>query len=73
MKSSNDSANDSIAAATIPGMISGSVTLKNVRVGLAPRSIDASSRVQSNPRTRARTVIAMKLISKAMCAMRMVV
>ena len=73
MKSSSDNANDSIAAATMPGTISGSVTLKNVRVGLAPRSIDASSSVQSNPRTRARTVIAMKLTSKAMCANRIVV
>ena len=73
MKSSSDSANDSIAAAMMPGTISGSVTLKNVRVGFAPRSIDASSSVQSNPRTRARTVIAMKLISKAMCAIRIVV
>ena len=50
----------------MPGTISGSVTLKNVRAGLAPRSIDASSSVQSNPRIRARTVIAMKLTSKAM-------
>ena len=57
----------------MPGTISGSVTLKNVRVGLAPRSIDASSSVQSNPRIRARTVIAMKLISNATWAITMVV
>ena len=57
----------------MPGMISGSVTLKNVRAGLAPRSIEASSSVQSNPRILARTVIAMKLISNATWAITMVV
>ena len=58
MKSSIDSANASSAAARMPGVISGSVTFKNVRVGDAPRSIAASSSVQSKPRTRAVTVIA---------------
>ena len=72
MKSSSERANDNIAAATMPGTINGSVTLKNVRTGLAPRSIEASSSVQSKPRMRARTVIAMKLISKATCAIRIV-
>ena len=42
----------------MPGVISGSVTFQNVRVGDAPRSIAASSSVQSKPRTRAVTVIA---------------
>jgi hypothetical protein len=61
MKSSRLSANDSIAAATMPGRMSGKVTRKKVRTGVAPRSRAASSRVQSNPRTRARTVRATKL------------
>ena len=39
-------------------MISGSVTLRKVRVGVAPRSIAASSSVQSKPRSRALTVSA---------------
>ena len=56
MKSSIDSANDSRNAARMPGRISGSVTLKNVRDGVAPRSIAASSSVQSKPRIRALTV-----------------
>ena len=72
MKSSSDRANESIAAAMIPGTISGSVTLKNVLTGLAPKSSEASSRVQSKPRMRARTVIAMKLISNATWAIRTV-
>ena len=72
MKSSRDSANDNIAAAMMPGMIIGSVTFQNVRRGLAPRSIEASSSVQSWPRTRARTVRATKLTSKPMWAMTIV-
>jgi len=64
MKSSSDSANDSIAAATMPGRISGRVTRRNVRSGGAPRSIAASSSVQSIPRRRARTVRATKATSK---------
>src|SRR3954452_1285874 len=58
MKSSIERANDSRNAARIPGMINGNVTLRNVRVGFAPRSIAASSRVQSKPRNRALTVSA---------------
>ncbi|CAB4324662.1 unannotated protein [freshwater metagenome] len=58
MKSSSDSANVSIAAAKTPGAMSGSVTFMNVRTGPAPRSAAASSRRQSNPRMRARTVVA---------------
>ena len=63
MKSSSDRANDSIAAATMPGDdqrqrdpagTSGS--------GWRPRSIAASSRLQSKPRIRAFTVRATKLI-----------
>src|SRR5437867_3948708 len=56
MKSSIDSANDSRNAARMPGKINGNVTLKKVRDGVAPRSMAASSRVQSNPRIRAFTV-----------------
>ena len=58
MKSSSDSAKDSIAAAAMPGAISGRVTLSTTRSGFAPRSMAASSRVQSNPRIRALTVSA---------------
>ena len=39
-------------------MMMGSVTLKNVVFGSAPRSPAASSRDRSIPATRARTVIA---------------
>ena len=42
----------------MPGAMSGSVTLVTTRNGVAPRSIAASSRVQSKPRIRARTVSA---------------
>src|ERR671918_291799 len=72
MKSSSDSANDNMAAVTMPGTIRGSVTRRKVRSGGAPSSIPASSSVQSRPRTRARTVSATKLTSKAMWAITMV-
>src|SRR4029453_17108673 len=72
MKSSSDNANDNMAAATMPGTIKGSVTRTKVRNGGAPRSIAASSSVQSRPRTRARTVSATKLTSNAMWAMTIV-
>ena len=61
MKSSIDRANDSNAAARMPGRISGKVTFQNVRTGDAPRSWAACSSVQSKPRTLARTVRATKL------------
>ena len=41
-----------------PGMMIGSVTLKNVVTALAPRSRDASSSDGSSPAIRARTVTA---------------
>ena len=58
MKSSSERAKASSAAATMPGAMSGRVTLANTRNGVAPRSIAASSSVQSKPRMRARTVSA---------------
>ncbi len=58
MKSSIERANASIAAAAMPGAMSGSVILVKTRAGVAPRSIAASSSVQSKPRSLARTVSA---------------
>jgi hypothetical protein len=72
MKSSIDRAKDSSAAATIPGTISGRVTRLNVRQGPAPRSMAASSSVQSKPRRRAFTVRATKLVQNSTWAMTMV-
>jgi hypothetical protein len=47
--------------------------VRNVRHGVDPRSIAASSSVQSNPRTRACTVSATKLTQNMMWAMTTVV
>ena len=72
MKSSMDRAKLSSPAARIPGVISGSVTRLNVRHGDAPRSMAASSSVQSKPRIRALMVRATNEVQKRMWAMRIV-
>ncbi len=56
MKSSTERAKAKRAAARIPGRMRGKVTLRNVCYSFAPRSMAASSRVQSKPRSRAFTV-----------------
>ena len=56
----------------MPGSISGSVTFVKMRTGPAPRSIAASSSVQSKPRSRAFTVSATKLTQNIMWAMTIV-
>ena len=61
------SANDSMNAAATPGVIIGIVIFQNVRIGGEPRSIAASSSVQSIPRMRALTVIATKLRQNNVC------
>src|SRR5436190_22236835 len=53
-------------------MMIGSVTLKNVVRGSAPRSPASSSRDRSIPETRARTVIATNDTQNMMCASRIV-
>src|SRR5919112_2741980 len=56
MKSSKDSENASIAAATMPGSASGRVTSRKVCHSLAYRSIAACSNRWSSPMSRALTV-----------------
>ncbi len=73
MKSSIDRANDSRAAARMPGVMSGSVTRLKVRHGVAPRSMAASSSDQSNPRMRALTVRATNEVQNSTWAITMVV
>ena len=68
MKSSMLRANDSNEAARIPGRINGNVIFQKARLGEAPRSIAACSRVQSNPRMRARNVTATNEIWNMMWA-----
>ena len=73
MKSSSDSANDSIAAANVSRDDQRQRQCEE-RAGRNGAEVDRS--VLERPvesAHRARTVIAMKLISNAMCAMRMVV
>ncbi len=57
----------------MPGVIIGSVILRNVRSGGDPRSAAASSRLQSMPRMRAFTVSATNDTQNSVCAMTMVV
>ena len=71
-KSSIDSANASSAAETTPGMISGSVTRRNVCHGVAPRSCAASSSERSNPISRERTVTITNDRLNMMCAITIV-
>ena len=59
-KSSIDSVNAISAPAMMPGLISGSVTSRNVCQGVAPRSRAASKIDSSMPARRARTMIATK-------------
>jgi hypothetical protein len=56
-KSSNESVKARSAPAMTPGSISGSVTRRNVWIGLAPRSWAASSMERSMPERRARTTM----------------
>ena len=65
-------ASESRKAAATPGMIPGIVIRQNVRNGVDPRSIAASSSVQSVPRTRAFTVIATKLRQNSVWAITIV-
>src|SRR6478752_5814775 len=71
-KSSIEMAKQSRNAARIAGVISGSVTFRNVVNSLAPRSIAASSRWRSNPISRALTVTTAKLMQNITCAIRIV-
>jgi hypothetical protein len=71
-KSSNDSENDSIAAATMPGNASGSVTRTNAVNSVAYRSIAAFSRFGSMLATLALTVTTTKLRQNMMCAIKIV-
>ena len=61
------------ALAMTPGRMSGSVTRKNVWIGLAPRSWAASSTDWSIPESRARTTMVTNEMVNATCAMIMVV
>jgi len=72
-KSSIDSANASRAAESTPGMISGSVTSRNVSHGVAPRSCAASSSDLSNPISLDLTVITTNDRLNITCAIRIVV
>ena len=71
-KSSIESAKPSSAAASIAGASNGSVTLRNVVISFAPRSIAASSRCRSKPIRRAFTVTTMKLTMNITWAMKIV-
>src|SRR5690606_26693174 len=63
-RSSSDRVKASIQPDTIAGMITGSVTWKKVLVGVAPRSIAASSSDRSKLRRRDCTTTATKHIEK---------
>ncbi len=71
-KSSIDSANASSAAAATAGIISGSVTSRNVCHGVAPRSCAASSSERSKPISRERTVTITNDRVNMMCAITIV-
>src|SRR5919107_5157308 len=73
MKSSKLSANDSSAAARIPGVSNGNVTRQNTCDGEAYRSRPASSRAGSRLATRALTVTTTKLMQNIECARMIVV
>lgn len=55
--SSREMENANTAPDTTPGIMTGNVTLKNVWMGFAPKSIDASSIEQSKSNNLVRTVI----------------
>jgi hypothetical protein len=71
-RSSNESVKASRNPATIAGRISGSVIDTKVRVGLAPRSIAASSSARSKPTSRLCTTTVTKHMVKVACAATMV-
>jgi hypothetical protein len=65
--SSIESVNERSAPATTPGIINGSVIYIKVFIGLAPRSIAASSMEESNPANLDLTVMNTKGILKVAC------
>src|SRR4029079_10065238 len=67
-RSSNDRVKASIQPAAIAGKISGNVTVRKVFSGGQPRSIAASSRLLSKPRSRDCTTTVTKLSVTVVCA-----
>ena len=68
MTSSKEVMNANRAPETTPGNINGTMTLKNVRVGDAPKLAAARIRLRSKPTSVAVTVITTKGVPKVACA-----
>ena len=72
MKSSKDIVKAMSAPDTTPGMICGTMTFHIACVGLAPRSIAASARLGSSPRSFGMTLKITYGVQNAICASSMV-